>query len=140
MQALMSLRLEMLKAVNGLSDGYQFDSSFVECARLYFLNGNQTTVLVLDEDNVPVGCSSVSYIEVMPTFDHPLGKRAHIMNVWVKPRFRRQGIALRMVRALIKEAAEKRCTEISLDATECGRPLYEKIGFKGSESCMVLSV
>lgn len=134
---LMSLWLEMLRAVNALAADFQFDSRFVECARQYFLNGNQTTLLALDEKNQPAGCASVSYVSVMPTFDHPGGSRAHIMNVYVRAPFRRQGIALRMVCALIKEAQEKLCTEISLDATECGRPLYEKIGFKDSQSCMV---
>ena len=43
-----------------------------------------------------------------------------------------------MTRMLIEAAWEKGATEISLDATESGRPLYEKCGFKDSDECMVL--
>ena len=61
------------------------------------------------------------------------------MNVYTKKEYRRQGIARRMVELLIKETWEKGATEISLDATESGRPLYESLGFTDSEECMVLT-
>jgi len=41
---------------------------------------------------------------------------------------------------LINEAKEKGVTEISLDASEPGRPLYKKYGFVESNECMVLNV
>ena len=97
------------------------------------------TCLAFDND-AAVGCASISYIEVMPTFSHPTGKRAHIMNVYTKKEYRRQGIARKMVEILIDNAKRKGVTEISLDATESGRPLYESLGFKASEECMVIEV
>ena len=45
-----------------------------------------------------------------------------------------------MVEILIDEAKENGVTEISLDATEMGRPLYESLGFKASDSCMVMDL
>ena len=45
-----------------------------------------------------------------------------------------------MVEILIDEAKENGVTEISLDATEMGRPLYEALGFKVSDSCMVMEI
>ena len=43
-----------------------------------------------------------------------------------------------MVEMLIEEARRRGVTEISLDATTSGRPLYRKLGFQDSEECMVL--
>ena len=86
------------------------------------------------------GCASISYFEVMPTFSHPTGKRAHLMNVYTRKEYRRQGIAKKMVELLIEDAKEKHATEISLDATESGRPLYEGLGFKASDECMVMEL
>lgn len=80
----------------------------------------------------------MSYIRIMPTFSHPTGKRAHLMNVYTRREYRRRGIARKMVELLIRETWKKGVTEISLDATESGRPLYESMGFTDSSECMTL--
>ena len=74
----------------------------------------------------------------MPTFAHPTGKRAHLMNVYTDAAYRRQGIGFAMTNMLIEAAWNRGATEISLDATESGRALYIKCGFKDSDECMVL--
>ena len=136
---LMSVRIEMLRIVNGLAQDATFSDELVECSREYFLHGDQTTVLAKDEGRV-IGCASISYMTLMPTFSHPTGKRAHLMNVYTNEAYRGQGIARKMVSLLIDEARGRGCTEISLDATDCGRPLYEKLGFTANVAGMVLSL
>ena len=135
---LMSSRLEMLKVVNSLDEDYQYSDEIIRESRDYFLNGDQVTVLAMDGDKV-VGCASMSFMRIMPTFSHPTGKRAHLMNVYTSKEYRRQGIAEKMVKMLIDITWQRGATEISLDATEAGRPLYEKLGFKDSTECMVLT-
>ena len=137
-EQMMFIRLEMLKVVNNLPTDYIYSDTIVSESRDYFLNGNQTTVLAIDNEIV-VGCASISYMWIMPTFSHPTGKRAHLMNVYTKSTYRRQGIARRMCEMLIKDAWEKGVTEISLDATTSGRPLYKSLGFTDSDECMVLT-
>ena len=137
-EALMSSRLEMLKVVNGLPEDYVFTDQIINESRDYFLNGEHLTVLATDGDEV-VGCASMSFIRIMPTFGHPTGKRAHLMNVYTRSEYRRRGIARRMVELLIDESWKAGATEISLDATELGRPLYESLGFTDSTECMVLT-
>ena len=134
----MSSRIEMLKVVNGLSEDTEFDIKFIDSTREYFRNSDQTTVLAVDND--VIGCSTICYINVMPTFDHPSGKRAHIMNVYTRNNYRRQGIAYQMVRFLIEDAKQNGVTDISLDATELGRPLYEQCGFQKTEEGMILNL
>ena len=136
-ELLMSSRLEMLRIVNDLDDDYQYDEKLISCSRDYFLNGDQTTILALDEGKV-IGCASMSYMWIMPTFSHPTGKRAHLMNVYTNKDYRRQGIARKMVNVLIDDAWNKGATEISLDATNSGRPLYESLGFGDNRNCMNL--
>ena len=137
-ELLMSSRLEMLRTVNDLPDDYEYSKEIVSASRDYFLNGDQTTILAIDGDKV-IGCASMSYIRIMPTFSHPTGRRAHLMNVYTRNEYRRQGIARKMVEMLIDATWAKGATEISLDATVMGRPLYESLGFKNSTECMVLA-
>lgn len=137
-ELLMQSRLEMLKAVNNLAEDYIFPEELIKFSREYFKNANQTTILAIDEK--VVGCATICYIEIMPTFSHPTGKRAHLMNVYTNRQYRRQGIAFQMLSMLIEEAREKGVTEINLDATELGRELYKKHGFENSSECMILGL
>lgn len=50
------------------------------------------------------------------------------------------GIAREMVKMLFDEARNQGVTEISLDATEDGRLLYQNLGFADSVECMVLKL
>ena len=136
---LMDVRLSMLRIVNDLPADYVFDDELVTNSRRYFLEGDQTTVVAVDDGRC-VACASMSYIEIMPTFSHPSGKRAHLMNVYTEKDYRRRGIARHLVNMLIEDARVHGATEISLDATESGRPLYESMGFKASEECMVIDI
>ena len=137
-ELLMSSRLEMLKVVNNLPADYVYDDVIVNESRDYFLNGDHVTVLAIDGGKV-IGCASMSFMWIMPTFSHPTGRRAHLMNVYTRNSYRRQGIARKMVEMLIDETWKRGATEISLDATVMGRPLYESLGFKNSTECMVLA-
>ena len=137
-ELLMSSRLEMLKVVNNLPADYEYSEEIVRESRDYFLNGDHVTVLAIDGGEV-IGCASMSFMWIMPTFSHPTGKRAHLMNVYTRSEYRRQGIARRMVEMLIAETWKRGATEISLDATTMGRPLYESLGFTDSTESMVLT-
>ncbi len=127
-EELMKLRLEMLRIVNKLDENVQFEKTLIDTSREYFLYGDQTTVFAMEGDKI-AGCASISYITIMPTFSHPTGKRAHLMNVYTRSEFRRKGVGKLMVEYLIEDAKQKGATEISLDATEMGHPLYKAIGF-----------
>lgn len=136
-EALIQSRLDMLRVVNNLGQDFVFNGEFIDYSREYFMNGDQMTVFATIAGKI-VGCASICFMDVMPTFSHPTGKRAHLMNVYTDATYRRRGIAYKMTNMLIEAAWEKGATEISLDATEPGRPLYRKCGFKDSDECMVL--
>lgn len=139
LDTVMNIRIEMLKVVNSLPENTSFDRELIDNTKSYFQKSCQTTVLAI-EDKEAVGCGTICYVDIMPTWDHPTGKRAHIMNVYVRSEHRKKGIAFKMMERLIEEAKQKGVTEISLDATESGRPLYKKCGFVSTKEGMVLHI
>ena len=49
--------------------------------------------------------------------------------MYTKPEYIRKGIEIKILDILVKESNNKGITAISLEATDMGRPLYEKYGF-----------
>lgn len=136
MPELLEIRREMLAIVNGVPESGISDE-IMRLSEEYFRNGSQTTVLAYCGEKL-AGCATICWLNVMPTYSHPSGKRAHIMNVYTRREFRRMGAAREMVGFLLEEAVKRGATSITLDATDSGRPLYETLGFRGSEEHMEL--
>ncbi|NJK93636.1 MAG: GNAT family N-acetyltransferase [Bacteroidales bacterium] len=57
-------------------------------------------------------------------------KTAWLAHIIVHPDFRKQGIGLHMVNFLLENLRQKSITSCSLIATELGRPVYHKAGFR----------
>ena len=51
------------------------------------------------------------------------------MNMYTNPRYRRMWIANNTLKLLVEDAKSRGINAISLEATQMGRPLYEKFGF-----------
>lgn len=62
------------------------------------------------------------------------------MNMYTKPEYRRKGIALKTLNLLVEDAKNRGITAISLEATDMGRPLYEKYGFVKMKDEMELPI
>ena len=93
--------------------------------------------LVYDNENF-IGAGGVSFYKVMPTYHNPTGKKAYIMNMYTASEYRRQGIAFHTLDLLVKDVRKQGVSQITLEATEMGRPLYEKYGFVKMEDEMEL--
>ena len=128
---LVRTRIEVLRAANKLDE--RVDMSEVERqSKDYYekalTDGSHTAYLVYDGDTF-VGAGGVSYFRVMPTYHNPSGEKAYIMNMYTAPEYRRKGIAFKTLDLLVQDAKERGVKAISLEATDMGRPLYEKYGF-----------
>ncbi len=99
--------------------------------------GGHTAYLVYDTDKF-IGAGGVSFYQVMPTYHNHSGKKAYIMNMYTAPEYRRQGIAFHTLDLLVKDAKKQGVSQIALEATDMGRPLYEKYGFVKMEGEMEL--
>lgn len=133
-------RIEVLKAANKLDASTDMANVEKESYNYYkkALEDNTHYAILVMEDDKFIGAGGVSFYSVMPTYHNPSGKKAYIMNMYTNPDYRRQGIAYKTLDMLVKVSKERGIDQISLEATEMGRPLYEKYGFVKMESEMEL--
>lgn len=137
---LVRTRMIVLRAANKLSE--DVDMAAVEKeSYVYYKHaletGEHIAYLVYD-NGIFIGAGGVSFYQVMPTYHNPTGKKAYIMNMYTAPEYRRQGIALHTLDLLVEDAKEQGVSQIALEATDMGRPLYEKYGFVKMEDEMEL--
>ena len=124
-------RIEVLRAANKLSadvDMTEVEKNSYEYYCKALQDGSHTAYLVFDGDKF-VGAGGVSYFRVMPTYHNPGGYKAYIMNMYTHPEYRRNGIAITTLGMLVEDAKNRGINAISLEATDMGKPLYEKFCF-----------
>lgn len=140
---ILKLRMKLVKEINPRykEKNLFYIAEFEGKTREYFLNAieyeEQITYLAFYGDEA-VACGSLCFVNVMPTLDHPNGKRSHLMNVYTKKEYRHEHIGYRIVDAIVTEAKQLGITQITLDATKKGEGLYRTYGFTAMEDGMEL--
>lgn len=137
---LTATRIEVLRAANRLPDNTDLTEVEKQSYAYYqkaLHDGTHTAFLVFDDDRF-AGTGGISYYQVMPTYRNPDGNKAHIMNMYTRPEYRRRGIARHMLDILISDAKSRGISFITLEATPAGRPLYENAGFVPMKDEMIL--
>ena len=140
LEMLVSSRVMVLRAANKLPDDADMNEIEAQSREYYkkaLADGSHTAYLVFDGDRL-IGTGGMSYYSVMPTCDVPTGKKAYVMNMYTDPEYRRQGIAYKTLELLVADAKARGVEHITLEATDMGRPLYEKYGFVQMQSEMQL--
>ena len=85
-------------------------------------------------DGKLVGTCWLLVVEKPASVAFPHGRTGAIFNVYVDPRYRRKGIARRLMLMLIDKAKELELDRLELRATSMGHDLYRSIGFVDDES------
>ena len=86
------------------------------------------------EGDVLVGTCSACLYAVLPGRKLPNGKNAYIQNVFVDPRYRRNGIGKKLVSMCVDEAMSMNYNRITLHATGKGQLLFADCGFKPADN------
>ncbi len=107
----------------------EFRSSNYDYFKKHLPDGSFIAWVALDEGKI-VATSGLCFFCAPPTFSNPSGNTAYIMNIYTKPGYRNRGIASKLTGHIIREAKLRECGKITLHASEMGRPIYVKHGFR----------
>ena len=89
----------------------------------------------------PVGGAGVQFRPLIPRTDPTgafllVGREGLILNVYVDPLYRRQGVARALMKALVEWAPGAGIVRLVLHAAPDGRPLYQSLGFVDSNEML----
>lgn len=128
---LVKSRLHILRSANQLTE--TVDMSFIEEKLTAYYEQNLTTenhiAYLAFHNDAFAGTGGVCFYQVLPTYHNPTGWKAYIINMYTVQEFRKKGIGTKILDLLVKESFQKNIRFIALEATEMGRPIYEKYGF-----------
>lgn len=96
--------------------------------------GGCITAYVAEEDGRLAGTVLMLIAEKLAGPSAMNGKTGTLMNVYVRPEYRKLGLGAKLVTMAVDDAREKGLCHVELDATAQGKRLYEHLGFQKRES------
>ena len=140
-EKLAELRSIFLKELENASEEERIiiEQANLEYLKKAFCDNSFISWVALDNDEI-IATSGLCFSVVPPYFQVPDGKVAYIMNMVTFPSYRNQGIGTELFKRIIEEAKQLGYKKITLNASDMGRPLYEKYGFKNVHNAMVYFV
>ena len=114
---------------------------FVDATRAYLVDveaRDRIRSWVAELDGDPVGLVSVLTEDAPPLPEELRAREGYIVNMYVAPVARKQGLARRLLQATLDAAPEEGWRRIYLYATDAGRPLYDQTGFASDDRWMSL--
>jgi ribosomal protein S18 acetylase RimI-like enzyme len=131
--ALLTAHRHAMFAEMGTSD----DATLTEMSRNFetwikqMLDAGKYVGWVVEEGERAVASAGFFELDWPP---HPLDPsgcgRGYLLNFWVDPKCRRQGLARSLVNEALAESKRRRLCITTLHASDAGRPLYETLGFR----------
>ncbi len=67
-------------------------------------------------------------------------EKGYITNMFTEEKYRGQGIATYLLKKLVVEAGKSGVSKLWLGASEMGKPVYKKFGFKETDEWLELNI
>ena len=105
----------------------------------HMADGTFVSWLAMDGDTI-VGTSGMSFVEKPPYFTCPSGKLGLLSSMYTNPKYRRMGIAKKLLDCVVGEARNYGCSSVHITASDMGVKLYTAYGFKHNENFMMFDL
>lgn len=92
--------------------------------------GNKYLVWLAVIDNEIISTAAVCIREQPGSFLNTSGIWGYVMNVYTFPKYRKMGLADKLMKTLIDECRQNGIGALDLHASELGKSCYEKLDFK----------
>jgi GNAT superfamily N-acetyltransferase len=114
----------------------QMVTNFVPWVREKIEDGSYMGWLAEQDSRIVAG-AGLWILEWPPHYLDPQPRRAYLLNFYVAPEARRQGLARKLLQLSVAEAKTRGVKVITLHASKFGKPLYEQHGFEVSNEMIL---
>jgi GNAT superfamily N-acetyltransferase len=104
------------------------DTAYADILR-YEIPAGSTRAWVIDDSGTIAASGALKFTDWLPRPDGQRRGLVYVHSVYTTLEFRRQGLARRILQAMIGYCRENGWPRISLHASDMGRGLYEELGF-----------
>ena len=104
----------------------------------YYLKNIDKTLItygVIEKDKI-VSIGSLCLFERIPYIENLSGKKGYILNIYTLPEYRKKGYGKEITKKLIEYSKDIGIKRLWLNASDEGKKLYSKLGFKNKENEM----
>jgi ribosomal protein S18 acetylase RimI-like enzyme len=92
---------------------------------------------IIQDGDRAVASAGFLLLDWAPHYLDPAGQqRGYVLNVFVKPEYRRRGLAQALMSECMDEARRRGIRVVALHASKKGQPVYEKLGFTTSNEML----
>jgi GNAT superfamily N-acetyltransferase len=131
-EAFTVLRIELFRETGGIRSPEQAES-LARATREAFAEGLRTGTclawLAFSHGGEAIGSAAMHLWSRLPSPQNP-GPEGYFAHLYIRPEWRRRGAGTALMEATLAEARRLRLGRIRLHATEDGRALYERLGFR----------
>jgi len=134
LEAFISMRIAQLRE-EGATEELDLAPALMDYYHRHMADGTFVSWLAVDENRI-VGTSGMSFVEKPPYFSCPSGRIGLLSSMYTDPRYRRRGIARKLLALVVEEARAYGCGAVWITASDMGVLLYQSFGFRKNGNFM----
>ena len=127
LETFIGMRIAQLRE-EGATEEIDLAPALMDYYHRHMADGTFVSWLAADGDRI-IGTSGMSFVEKPPYFSCPSGRIGLLSSMYTDPRYRRLGIAKKLLGLVVEEARLHGCGAVQITASDMGVLLYRDFGF-----------
>jgi ribosomal protein S18 acetylase RimI-like enzyme len=136
--SLVELRIKLLREANNSTENYDWNKYSDVLRAFYYdsLSNGKVIAFLVEEDKNIIATSMICFYNITPLLYNLDGKMALLTDMYTVPQYRNMGFGMDLLKNIMEYTKKLGYTKVTLSATDSGRKLYEKYGFKDVDGQM----
>lgn len=95
--------------------------------------------IVIDQGQI-IATGALVLLQFLPSYTNKSGIKGYVTNMYTSPKYRGNKIATKILHKIVEEARKRNISTLILEASQMGKPVYQKFGFERAQGWMQLNL